>query len=257
MSNIISIFDDILLKKNYDKIDNLLKGGDDIYIKNDIDCLLGGKFKKKRKRVREIAENISQDEILMLKEIPDALSLFPTKTGINIMNLKMNRVGIYSLTKPKEAKDTLDIIKKHIDPKKSVLLDATAGIGGFIFNISDEFKKVIGYEIDEEQFELLKHNLKIYGIKNAKIRNKDFTENLGEKKGDVVIVDPPWGGLDYKSEKKLNLKLGELTMNKLVDKLNVKLILLKLPINHDLDIFKKYNHYVEKINNYLMVVIKK
>jgi hypothetical protein len=57
--------------------------------------------------------------------------------------------------------------------------------------------------------------------------------------------------------KELNLTLGGLTMDELVDNLNTKLILLKLPFNHTLKIFKKYKSDVEFIGNYLMVIIIK
>lgn len=180
--------------------------------------------------------------------------LFPPTN--NLYNLMINKVGIYSLTKQHEADAIFGIINKHIDTKKSTLLDATSGIGGFIFNMYKYFKHIYGYEINPIQYKILQHNCDIYKIKNITLFNDDYTKYINREFADVIIIDPPWGGIDYKKHTNLNLLLGELSMTELINHIDYKLLVLKLPANHNLEIFQKYQHTIHKINNYIIVIIK-
>lgn len=217
--------------------------------------LYGGEYVS----VSKIA-NLMDDDVHLLKDIKHKYKnkiyeLFPNKIGVDRSLLKINKVGIYSLTKPESAQHIVDIIKQYIDPKTSVMINATSGIGGEIINHYDKFKFIYGYEISPIQFNLLQNNTIVYKIKNVQLFNLDYTANINKQEGDVVIIDPPWGGLDYKEHKTLELKLGNYTMAELVDKINSKLILLKLPINHILSKF--HNYKVHKVGNYMIVVIIK
>ena len=182
-------------------------------------------------------------------------TLFPPTTFID--NIMINKQGIYSLTKINDAHKITNIISKYIDISKSTLLDATAGIGGFILNMHTHFKFIYGYEIDKTQYTLLQHNCDIYGITNVKLFNENYMQNINKNKADVILVDPPWGGLDYKNHSVLNIELGEYEMNELIDMIQCKIILFKLPSNHNTTIFKPYKHYIYTIGNYIVVVIKK
>jgi tRNA/tmRNA/rRNA uracil-C5-methylase (TrmA/RlmC/RlmD family) len=182
------------------------------------------------------------------------MTLFPKTDDMNY--ILVNKVGIYSMTKEKEAKDILKIISKYIDTKNATLLDATSGIGGFILNMYSHFKHVYGYELNEMQYNILQHNCNIYKINNISLVNDDYTKYIKYNQGDVVLVDPPWGGIDYKKHKTLNLMLGNLTMTDLINTIKCKLLLLKLPANHALDIFSKYRHKIFRISNYIIVLIK-
>ena len=204
--------------------------------------------------------NLMDDDVHLLEDIDHKYKhkiyeLFPNKVGVNRSLLKINKIGIYSLTQPDSAQNIVDIIGQYIDPKTSVMINATSGIGGEIINHYDKFKFIYGYESSPIQFNLLQNNTNVYKIKNIQLFNLDYTSNINKQYGDVVIIDPPWGGLLYKEHKTLELKLGDYTMTELVDKVNSKLILLKLPINHDL--VKFHNYKVHKVGNYMIVVIVK
>lgn len=204
--------------------------------------------------------NLMDDKIHLLKDIKHKYKnkiyeLFPNKIDVNRGLLKINKVGIYSLTKPESAQRIIDIIKQYIDPKKSIMINATSGIGGEIINHYDKFKFIYGYELSPIQFKLLQNNVSVYNIDNIKLFNLDYTENINKQKSDVVIIDPPWGGLTYKEHKSLELKLGNFTMAELVDLIDSKIILFKLPINHDLKKFHDYKSH--KVGNYMIVVVQK
>jgi len=218
--------------------------------------------------VGRIANKLDSDTIYTLKDITlekaykDAVfKLFPKVTDVDRSKLKVNKIGLYSMTKPHDAKVMLDIIEKYITVRDSVMINATSGIGGEVLNMYSNFKHIYAYELSPTQFELLKHNINVYGIKNIDLVNDDFTHHLNEHlsntSSSVIIIDPPWGGLDYKKEKTLQLKLGDYTMKELVEKINASLILLKLPSNHDLTGFSKFKYDAYDVANYLLVVITK
>jgi 16S rRNA G966 N2-methylase RsmD len=220
--------------------------------------------------VGRIASKLDSDTIYTLEDISlekaykDAVfSLFPKAIDVDRSKLKVNKVGLYSMTKPHDAKIMLDIIEKYISLKDSVMINATSGIGGEILNMYSKFKYIYGYELSPTQFKLLKHNVGVYGIKNINLVNDDFNMHLNDHSNKktqdscVVIIDPPWGGLDYKKEKILNLTLGEHSMLELAEKIEADLILLKLPANHDLTGFTKFKYDTYNVANYLLVVVDK
>lgn len=229
--------------------------------KNDYNKLkyihYGGKYP--HVSVSQIAK-LMDDDVHLLKDIKHKyknkiFELFPNKMGIDRGLLKINKIGIYSLTKPDSAKHIIDIIKQYMDPKKSIMINATSGIGGEILNHYDELKFIYGYELSPIQFNILQNNISVYKINNVELFNLDFTKYINSQVSDIVMIDPPWGGLNYKEHKTLELKLGNYTMSELVDMIDTKLILLKLPINHDLTKFRNYK--VHKVNNYMIIVIEK
>lgn len=171
-------------------------------------------------------------------------------------DLLINKIGLYSMTKPIEADIIYKIIEKYLDTSTSVLLDATAGVGGHVLNLSADFNKIIAYEIDKTQFSILEHNVNTYGFTNVELHLDDYTKNINADYSDVVIIDPPWGGINYKEATNLNLKLGNYTMDQIVNKIDTKLVLLKLPMNHSMEIFPKSTKKY-RICNYLIVVIPK
>jgi 16S rRNA G966 N2-methylase RsmD len=221
--------------------------------------------------VGRIANKLDSDTVYTLKDLDldnsykkAVFNLFPKVDGINRSLLKINKVGLYSMTKPNDAKKMIDIITEYVEPINSIMINATSGIGGEILNMYSKFKYIYAYELNKTQFDLLKHNLQIYDVKNVDLINDDFTKHLndhletGQKNNkSVVIIDPPWGGLDYKKETSLNLKLGDFTMSDLATRIDADLIVLKLPANHDLTEFNKFNHRVYNVINYLLVVINK
>ena len=48
---------------------------------------------------------------------------------------------------------------------------------------------------------------------------------------DVYFFDPPWGGQDYKHKINLRFKLDDYTLHDLINKVNNKPIIFKLPNN--------------------------
>ena len=76
---------------------------------------------------------------------------------------------------------------------------------------------------------------------------------------DIVYIDPPWSGIDYKKNKKLIIKLGSYNISNLIEKIlndkNIMGLYLKLPSNTKIDI--KINYKIIKIANFNLLCISK
>ena len=181
--------------------------------------------------------------------------LFP-KTN-KIKYLKTDQEGIYSISRPDDAKYITKLIRKKIlllglsnDITKTqnygennlidlTITDATAGIGGNTISFCKEFKLVNAIEINKTRFEYLKNNLKIYNLTNFNVINGDMMTSVPNIKQDIVFVDPPWGGKGYIKHENLDIYIGNTEISKiskdLLDNVNCKLVVLKLPYNYNID----------------------
>lgn len=175
--------------------------------------------------------------------------LFP-KLGTDISLLKIDKVGEYSISIPEDAKDISNIVSKTIkkikksgDLKKMIITDATAGVGGNTISFSNIFGKINAIEIDRTRYEYLVNNLTIYGKDNVNFFNNDFLEIINELVQDVIFIDPPWGGKNYKFKSKIKLKISDVPLEKICNDLigngNAELVVLKLPTNYDMEYLKE------------------
>lgn len=180
----------------------------------------------------------------------DKLSIdqyFPWNSNVNFQQLKIDEIGKYSITLPKKADIISKIIQTYcnIQDRQIKITDATAGVGGNVISFCKFGFDVNAVEIDLERYEYLKHNLNEYHYK-VELYNDDYISIFDKLNQDVIFVDPPWGGINYKKADEVTLKLGETEIEDLCNMINnkklAKLTVLKLPYNYDL------NHIKNKIN---------
>lgn len=188
--------------------------------------------------------------------------LFPYKKGVDRNNIQMNYECMYYVTVPRDAEKIVHMITNKMGKYKSkkdiIIVDATACIGGDTISFCHNFGKVIPIELDKIRYEQLLHNLELYGIQNAYIDGcngscLDIIPDI-EVDIDVIYFDPPWGGKDYKMQDKLELQLGNLDLDHVInlffEKKSVKLVVSKLPKNYDyeklLPKLKEYNVFINK-----------
>ena len=168
--------------------------------------------------------------------------------------------GIWSISLPHDAELISQIIKNNIDITNTSckIFDGTGGLGGNVISLSRYFANVTTCEIDEMRFNMLKNNVKIFNLHNINLIYGNCIDNLDNDNYDAYLFDPPWGGPKYKLNNKITIKLGELHLFELIDKIrnkNNSPIFFKLPCNYDLNEFNKYNYKIDYIKNYLLVTI--
>jgi 16S rRNA G966 N2-methylase RsmD len=180
-------------------------------------------------------------ELPMVKSIMD---LFPPGHNLDKTKLKISNVGLYSITPYREADSVSNSILNRLDSYglgELDITDATGGVGGNTISFSKYFRNVNSVENNNEHFEILKHNIEnVYICENVKVYNCDYTQSYKTFVQDVIYIDPPWGGPDYKKYNKLKLYLsGQDIAYFIKDNLlsidNLKLVVLKVPKNFDYD----------------------
>lgn len=171
-------------------------------------------------------------------------------SGINLKDFKLNEEGGFSITRPYESSQIISLIESFIhfcetnvefcEEKSDVLstkiiTDATACMGGDLVRFSKHFRMVNGIEILEENFSLLVQNCKHFGCQNVNLFCQNYLDIFDMLKQDIIYIDPPWGGIDYKNKNTVSLKIGHLELWELIilikEKKLAKFIFIKAPMN--------------------------
>jgi 16S rRNA G966 N2-methylase RsmD len=166
--------------------------------------------------------------------------------------LEYDKEGIWSISLPNDANKITNIINKYVH-FNSCIFEGTGGLGGNIISFCNNFEKVVACEIDKTRFLILQKNMEIYNFKNLTLINDDYNNHLNDKY-EAYYFDPPWGGPDYKQKKYITFDYLIELINKIRNISNSP-IFIKLPINYDLTTLNEYNYKIEKVRNYLIIVI--
>lgn len=188
--------------------------------------------------------------------------LFPKKTGVKYSQLKITPEGEYSITKRKDG----DLLLKHMKDvlkttKDKTITDLTGNVGGDTILFGIHFKEVHSIELNPENFEVLKHNVDVFKLPNVMLHQGDSTKIL-KWKTDVVYIDAPWGGPDYKSKVDMDLYLGDRRVDEFVKELLTKenapsYVFLKVPRNYNFERFSDLNPKKFKIRGYYLISLIK
>jgi hypothetical protein len=195
--------------------------------------------------------------------------LIPSKYGDNIFYSKniynyllFDRVALYSTTSYKVAEIISKLVLKFVNFNHNlVMTDATAGIGGNTISFAKIFKKINIVEMDEVRYYLLLINIGNYNILDRVILyNNNYLNIFHKLKQDIVFMDPPWGGPLYKGYKYINLKLSNVPLYTLCNKLITSYIVLKVPLNFNFNKFFTniiYNQFkVVKLKKMAIIMIQ-
>lgn len=190
--------------------------------------------------------------------------IFLHKEGIEYTRLKLTEEGLYSITRRKDAERALSIMKSTIgDLKTKTITDATGCVGGDTIHFANQFQFVHSIELNEQNFQALQNNVDVYGFQNIALHNGDATK-LFNWKSDVLYIDPPWGGPQYKEQPKLDLNMSDKRLDEWLESILLRknrpnYIFLKLPYNYNftrLNFLSNVEHIKPyKIRGYVFVSI--
>jgi len=172
----------------------------------------------------------------------------------------IDEVGKYSISKPGKAKLIANLIYENMHTNNITITEGMSSVGGDTLALSNKFKKVNAVELDKTRFTYLQHNMKVFNRTNIEYYNESYLDLYKKLKQDVIYLDPPWGGPEYKNLDKVkiqvsNTKLEDLCEDIIQNKL-CKLLVLKLPYNYDIEELKKYNIKTYDLRKILIVIIK-
>jgi 16S rRNA G966 N2-methylase RsmD len=183
------------------------------------------------------------------------MNYFPSKND----KILLDDVGKYSITLPDKTKIITNLISKYLNSKDLIITDAMACIGGDTLSFAKEFKSVNAIELDKTRFEYLKHNMSLFNCTNITFFNDDYLKLINTIKQDVIYIDPPWGGPDYKTKKNIKIKVGDKKLeeicDEIIEKKLCKLLVLKLPYNYDLAELKFHELKMVVLNKIIIITI--
>ncbi len=183
-----------------------------------------------------------------------------------INEYKLNTESEYSITRKFQGEQFIKIAKEFTGQnlKTLTITDGTAGAGGDTVNFSNNFKYVMGVEVKKETFKLLTKNCEHFKCKNVTLINDDYSTLYDKLRQDIIYLDPPWGGPEYKFKKEIILSVGKYSLKQIIDKIAkdklCKYIFVKMPYNCNIKGIKinkfsiVYNVY--GISSYIIACIK-
>jgi len=184
------------------------------------------------------------------------MNFFPSNND----KIRIDTVGKYSITLPNKTQIITNLIAKYMNTSDLIITDAMACVGGDTLTFSKTFTKVNACELDAVRFEFLKHNMEIFECKNITYFNNNYLDIFDKITQDVIYLDPPWGGPEYKKKDKVRIKFGEKTLEDIcdiiVEKKLCKLLVLKLPYNYDLTDLKWHQLNMNVIDRMIIITIK-
>jgi len=189
--------------------------------------------------------------------------MFPEKKGVDYSKLQLTPEGEYSITKRQDGQKILKHMLDVTGTSELSVTDLTGNVGGDTILFALNFDHVDSIEISKENFDVLKHNVREYKLKNVTLHHGDSTK-VFRWQTDILYIDAPWGGPDYKTKKKLDLYLGKERVDKFVGLIlqqewAPEYIFLKVPRNYNfarLD-FPGITKYKFPIRGYFLVYLEK
>lgn len=164
-----------------------------------------------------------------------------------LSNLRLTDVGSVSMAKPLIRTFVINSITnwcrlRNLDPSVLTVTESHAGLGGFTVGLARIFRKVICVEIDPLHSEILLNNLGWFRITNVDVFTGDYLSYMNTLSQDIIVSDPPWGGLSYGRNPRLNLSVSGVDIVEVINRLytnnRFKLFCLFCPVNFDLQGFR-------------------
>jgi predicted RNA methylase len=190
--------------------------------------------------------------------------LFPKREGLDFTKLKTTEEGSYSITRRRDAERIFNVLRHNMPPLKDMTItDTTACNGGDTINFSLHSNHVHSIEVNHENFEVLSNNISAYGLTNITLYEGDSTQ-IFNWYTDVLYIDPPWGGKEYRSKKNLDLFLSNKRLDVWLEEIlrrrnRPAFIVLKLPFNYKFDRFNVLSNVDHirpfQIRTYVLVII--
>lgn len=173
-----------------------------------------------------------------------AKSIFENLDYEKFKKLKFTQDSLYSSSKVKGSKRLVDIILKSTNNNYNITItDGTANIGTDTIFLAKYFDKINSIEISDDSFIALENNVKLLGERNN-INCIKGDSNLEIKKlyQDIIYIDAPWGGTNYKNYENLKLYLGEVEILDFYknNKELSNIFVFKVPYNYDFEYLKQY-----------------
>jgi predicted RNA methylase len=205
-------------------------------------CFVNSKFKIIKFKPEKKIEPLKYDAKLWKR-------VFPKNSNVDPKKLKLTNIGKYSAAKPHVTSSVITTLQELLiswypksDLKKMIITECNGGMGAFTITLAKYAKKVNVVEIIEEHVNIIKNNVEQYKLsKNVNIIHADYMDVAYNLKQDIIIADPPWGGIDYNKTPLIRLHLNNVDISCIIDELykkkKFKIFVFLIPYNFDIKLF--------------------
>ncbi len=181
----------------------------------------------------------------------------PHLTRSEIAQLQADEQALYSITPAQDA-NTMSRLCANLPGmrdlgRKPVITDGCACVGGNVmsFALSGAYAQVNAVEFDESRAQMLEHNVSVIRGRAPCLVNVvtgSYIALMYTLSQDIVFLDPPWGGPDYKDLDTVSLSLGDKHLADIVHDLHVhdlhsdgktRYVVWKAPSNFAIDEMKE------------------
>jgi hypothetical protein len=219
---------------------------------------LSDNFKPTKNKIINIVDETVKDYIVFKEDEHFPERMYHDWSPIDYSKFVIDHTSIYSSLTPYQISAVRKAFSQVIGkaPIYSII-DATANIGVDTVNFSQMYPKsnITSYEIVSRIYKKLVKNIKTFKLENrVKTINGDFLSY--NEKADLIYIDAPFGGKDYKTKESVSLYLQkegeEPDENKnilnvartLLETKRAKYVVLKVPFNFQ----KNYSKDLPGIN---------
>jgi hypothetical protein len=163
--------------------------------------------------------------------------IFPRK-DIDYTKLQLTEEGLYSVTRRRDADNIINIMSSTVgNIKEKSITDATACVGGDTINFALNFREVHSIEYSKDNFDALSNNIVVYGLNNVHLYLGDCMK-VYNWASDVLYIDPPWGGPNYRNLESVELFLGSTRIDVWLEDIlsgpyRPSFVFLKVPSNYN------------------------
>jgi tRNA G37 N-methylase Trm5 len=158
-------------------------------------------------------------------------------------NILVDEEAMYSTTDQVTSRKICDEISRFTG-NQATIVDATACVGGLTYTMAGIFHKVIAIELDPTRFEYLQENMKLLQVSDkVECLHGDALELCKQLEAAVIVLDPPWGGPEYKNSPLVNLTLNDINISDVCihmfkNNKAISFVAIKVPTNFDDVTFK-------------------
>jgi adenine-specific DNA methylase len=178
---------------------------------------------------------------------------FPVYKNVNPNKLKITDEAIYSISGRTRSLFITNLISKFFSSRNITVTDCTANVGSDTIQFGLNFNKVNSIEFDNENFKALQHNVNMYDLENVKLFKGNSMEIIEDLSQDVIYIDAPWGGRNYKDNKYMNLFMDNMEISEVYNKFKHKatLFVFKVPNNYNFNAFSQVDHDIINVHTYV------
>ena len=226
-----------------DEMVNMVKDYVKASVGKNLDKFYESYSKSTKRAMKKITSTnqLNKENIVISLSEKDAKFIFPEKPDVNYNKLLTTTVGQYSTSNLLGSSQLIDIIKENItkEPLEIIVTDGTSNIGSDTINLAMNFKTVNSYEIDDVNYNALEKNVKEFKLNNINLYKGDITQMIDYGQ-DIIYIDAPWGGKEYKESNNISLYLSGIEISdfysRFLDRAN--LFIFKVPLNYKISNFE-------------------